>query len=101
MDSRTEPDQPHVGMEMDQYTADIVARPDNPQCHRDTACTGKRRYPSKHQAKIARKSIESSIGKPTRLMAYRCVYCGGFHLGCKEGGRELMDLDQVFINTFG
>lgn len=86
-------------MEMD--AEEIVDRPQNPQCHRDTACTGKRRYPSKHQAKLARKSIHSHIGHPTNLMAYRCVYCNWFHLGGKDGGKPLRDLDQVFIEAMG
>lgn len=63
--------------------------------HRDSSCTGKIRYQSKHKAKAHKKHLHSVFGgKPIDLSAYRCAYCEGFHLGRNDGSRTLTDLDQ-------
>lgn len=48
---------------------------------RDSSCTGKIRFPSKHQAKKGWREMEKWHGRPMWMDVYRCVYCGSFHLG--------------------
>lgn len=65
--------------------------------HRDSACTGKIRFPSKNQAKAQKKYLMKKVfcGKPNNLRAYRCPYCSGFHLGNNDNDMPLIDLDQL------
>lgn len=52
---------------------------------RDSSCTRKVRFASKHQAKQEIKRLESEHGRPMRLGVYSCVYCrDGFHIGHKR-----------------
>lgn len=65
--------------------------------HKDSACTGKNRFPSKHRAKAHKKYLMSRVfgGKPNNLKAYRCPHCTGFHLGNNDNDMPLVDLDQL------
>jgi hypothetical protein len=47
----------------------------------DTACTGKIRYPDLSSAG------QGVRGSNLPLEAYRCLYCGGYHLGHKKSAR--------------
>lgn len=44
----------------------------------ETSCDGKRRYPTKTEAKRAAKQHEQAIG---RTKPYRCSHCAGWHIG--------------------
>lgn len=50
---------------------------------RDIACTTKRRYPSKAQAKKVLKVLHGQ-GRRT-LMIYQCWHCEQFHIGNPPG----------------
>ena len=50
---------------------------------RDIACTTKRRYPSKAQAKKHLKKLEGWGRRG--LVIYECRFCGEFHLGYPPG----------------
>jgi len=42
-------------------------------------CVGKRRYPDKRTAKTVNRISVAHGGDP--LKPYRCIHCGGWHLG--------------------
>jgi hypothetical protein len=50
---------------------------------KDIACTTKKRYPSRSQAKKTLK-IQHRQGRRT-LVIYQCWYCGEFHIGNPPG----------------
>ena len=55
---------------------------ERPRSYYETACEGKHRHRSKHQAKLERKRLASAQGIPVKLYdVYHCVYCRGYHLG--------------------
>ncbi len=59
---------------------------------RDSSCTRKVRFPSKHQAKQEIKRLARENGRPMGLGVYGCVFCaGGFHIGHKRQELELHD----------
>jgi hypothetical protein len=65
---------------------------------RDSSCTGKVRYPSKSQAKLAKKRLRTvSGGKPITLAVYSCVYCHGFHMGGTGRHVPMFDLDEIMM----
>ena len=47
---------------------------------RERQCAGKRHYRSKVRAKLA---LRRMSGPRAGIHPYRCIYCGGFHLGHK------------------
>lgn len=66
--------------------------------HRDSSCTGKIRFPSKHKAKIQKRHLKSVYhGKPVPLEAYPCAYCAGFHLGNRGRAVPLTSMEELFI----
>lgn len=67
----------------------------NGQSFRDSSCTRKRRYASKHQAKLGIKELKTCArGRLVKLSAYKCIFCDGFHLGGTRKDLELKDLEQ-------
>lgn len=60
----------------------LHARQDNP------GCTGKWRFPSAHRAwrVVKRKNTKRLTGEMP-LQAYRCRFCGHYHVGHKDKGQ--------------
>lgn len=48
-------------------------------------CHHKVRFPDRHRAKMAVRTIRNNKSKPTRMRAYECEYCNGWHLTSKKG----------------
>lgn len=57
-------------------------------------CQGKRRHPTQKAAE--RDAEEYFIARDERMSAYRCEYCGYFHIGhVRTGRRWIADWDAI------
>jgi hypothetical protein len=61
---------------------EVIALPDHP------GCSGKWRFPSAHRAWkiVKRKNRRKRMTDEMPLQAYRCRFCGHYHVGHKERG---------------
>ena len=53
---------------------------------RRKSCTGKKRYPSRKEAMDSRDRVFKEYR--IRLDAYKCDFCGGWHIGHGSRGRR-------------
>jgi hypothetical protein len=61
---------------------------------RRKACTRKRRYQTRQAADIAARRTNNRDG---RLVAYKCDFCGGFHVGHSRAARSANRRKSWFI----
>jgi len=53
---------------------------------RRRSCTGKVRHTSQANAEVARRvMVRAGRAAPGTLNAYRCSFCGGYHVGTRPG----------------